>query len=391
MRTAILLLLCAGVHAGDTKTTVRKAIHFLETTVPRLPEVGGTPRKQFVYATTGLVYLMEQETRTGKDRIRPLKDYLARYADDVERKLKSPANRPPSFGLASSEYVTQYTWSIAQTLWFFGELHARGLYRAEMKKRIPRLVGILERAQRENGGWGHAQLSGLPPKRKGKEDDPVARVLAGMGGYPSTLVSASNCVAIALGSVREIAPSDAIEKAREYYRKAQLSNGAFPYDPSQRSSGPAKTNPSRTAGSIYAMHCLGMPRDRAMEKSIDYIRREFAFLPEGHGSSSLNLFHAALCCHALGKKDWERFKEEFFGRIAEKQDKDGHLACICENRAFGATNDSKDPFGGRAPSFLGEAQRAYTTSLHTFILLLDRGTLKLHQPMKGRRVTTKGR
>jgi len=384
VRIAILLLFCVAAQAGDD--AARKAIDFLDRTVPRLPDVGGTPRKQFVYATTGLVYLMDRSTRTGKDRIRPLKDYLARYADEVERQIKDPDRLPPRAGLASSSYLTQYTWSIAQTLWFFGELHAHGLYEAEMKKRIPRLVSILERAQR-GGGWGHAQLGPAAPARK--EKDPLAGL--GVGGYPSTLLSASNCAAIALGSVREIAPSKAIEAARTYYREAQLSNGAFPYDPSQRSSGPAKTNPSRTAGSIYAMHCLGMPRDRAMEKSINYIRQEFAFLPEGHGSSTLNLFHAALCCHALGKKDWERFKEEFFPRIIEKQGEDGHLDCICENRAFGATNDSKDPFGGAAGNFFTDAQRAYTTSLHAFILLLDRGDLKLDRPIGRERATTKGR
>ena len=292
-----------------------------------------------------------------------------RYVDGVERRLKDPANLPVRHGLVSTDKLVQYTWPVAQTLFFFGELKQRGLYGREMKKQIPRLVAILERAQESNGGWGHGRING-----------------EGGGGYPSTLLAASNTVAIALGRVSP--RSKAIAPAQEYFRKAQLPNGAFAYDPSQRSAGPAKTNPSRTAGSIYAMHCLGMPRDRAMEKSIDYILREFDFLPEGHGSSTLNLFQAALCCHALGGKEWKRFKEEFFPRIVKKQDEDGHLACICEERAFGATNDSKDPFKGRGGRLFASPQRAYTTSLQAFILLLDRNPPKLHEKMKKKRVTT---
>ncbi len=361
-----LLLLTSTTFASDA--AAQKAIAFLEKQVTRLPDASGTPRKQFVYATTGLVFLMDPNTRTGPSRIRPIKDYLVRYLDEVERRLKDPANLPERHGSFNSNNLIQYTWPLAQTLLFFGELKARGLYGAEMKKQIPRLVAILQKAQDANGGWGHGQVTGEG------------------GGYPSTLVAASNCVAIAIGSVSP--RSKSIEKAREYYRKAQLPNGAFAYDPSQRSAGPAKTNPSRTTGSIYAMHCLGMPRDRAMEKSIDYVLGEFEFLPEGHGSSTLNLFHAALCCHAIGKKEWKRFKDEFFPRIVKKQDADGHLACICENKAFGATDDSKDPFGGRASMFTA-GQRAYTTALHAYILLLEKGKLKLHQPMKKRRTTTR--
>jgi hypothetical protein len=125
VRIAILLLCAAAARAGDEP--VRKAIRYLEKTVPRLPEVGGTPRKQFVYATTGLVYLMDPVTRTGSDRIKPIKEYLVRYADDVAQRLKDPDNLPARHGLVDSSTVTQYTWSIAQTLWFFGELHERGL------------------------------------------------------------------------------------------------------------------------------------------------------------------------------------------------------------------------------------------------------------------------
>jgi hypothetical protein len=212
------------------------------------------------------------------------------------------------------------------------------------------------------------------------------------GGYPDTLTAACNTTAITLGSLRlikGIPVSRSIDKGIEYYRQAQLPNGSFGYDDSQRSAGAAKTNASRTGAALYAMHCLGMPRDRVFEKSVDYVMSEFEYLPEGHGSSTLNLWQAAMAFHALGKREWKQFREAFEPRILAKQDEEGNLACICEGKAFGATDDSKDPFGGRAGTMFTDGIKTYTTALHAYILLLDRGKLKLERPVGKLRTTTK--
>ncbi|MHC4956303.1 MAG: prenyltransferase/squalene oxidase repeat-containing protein [Planctomycetota bacterium] len=259
---------------------------------------------------------------------------------------------------------------------------------------LPRVIAILDAAQQADGGWGHHVVKNKRPTRERIRQRPGQMIAMAGGGYPDTLTAAANTVAITLGSLRHmkaIKPSKSIAKGIEYYRMAQLPNGSFGYDATQRAAGMAKTNPSRTAGAIYAMHCLGMKRDKTFEKSVDYVMREFAFLPEGHGSSTLNLWQAAMACHALGKNEWKRFREAFEPRILAKQGEEGNLACICEERAFGATNDSKDPFGGRAGSFFTNGQRTYNTALHAYILLLDRGKLKLHKPAGKKRVTTKKR
>jgi len=373
---------------------ISKAIAYLEKNVTRLPDVSGTPRKPFTYSVTGLVYLMSGTTRTGKSRIKPIKDYLVDYVEEVERRLKDPDAIAPRSGQFSSNKLIQYTWPIATAGLFFGELHERGLYKAEMKRVLPRVIAILDAAQQPNGGWGHHVVQ--QPRRK--RAAPTVRrgmiiAMAG-GGYPDTLTAACNTVAISVGSLRTIrglASPRSIAKGIEYYRAAQLPNGSFGYDDSQRSAGMAKTNASRTAGAIYAMYCLGMPRDRQFEKSVDYMMREFEYLPEGHGSSALNLWQAAMACHALGKAPWKRFRESFEARIVANQDTEGHLACICEEKVFGATNDSKDPFGGRAGVRFTRGLKTYTTALHAYILLLDRGELKLHRPTGKKRVTTKRR
>lgn len=391
-----LLVLCSVSFAdGDLDDKARdaaiaKAIAYLDQNVTRLPESAGTPKKQFTYATTGLVYLMSGMSRTGKSRIAPIKKYLVRYVEEVEARLKDEANIAQRSGNFSSDKLIQYTWPVAMTGLFFGELHEHGLYQAEMKKMLPRVIAILDAAQQANGGWGHHVV-----QQARKERPPRIRgmVIAG-GGYPDTLTAACNQVAITVGAlqgVRGIRKSESIPRAIDYYREAQLSNGSYGYDASQRSAGQSKSNPSRTAGAVYAMLCLGMKRDKTVEKSIDYFMDEFAFLPEGHGSSTLNLWQGALACHALGKKQWKRFREEFEPRIIAKQDEKGHLACICEKRSFAATNDSDDPFKGRAGAFWTLGAKTYTTALHAYILLLDRGNLKLHTRAPTKRTTTKRR
>jgi len=90
----------------------------------------------------------------------------------------------------------------------------------------------------------------------------------------------------------------------------------------------------------------------------------------------------------LGRATWLKFREAFEARIVKAQTGDGGLECICEQKAFGVTCDTKRAFAG----FLGQGQRTYTTALHTFVLLLDRDNLKSLQRRKpGASITPSGR
>jgi hypothetical protein len=123
-----------------------------------------------------------------------------------------------------------------------------------------------------------------------------------------------------------------------------------------------------------------MERDDAFKGSAKYLMDNLKLVCEGHGSPCLNMFFGALACRMLGDDEWKAFKGLYFPRIAAAQEKDGVLRCVCEGKAFGVTCDSKDPFGG-IPAF-ADQQKAYTTALHAFVLLLDRGQLKI---VEGRR------
>jgi hypothetical protein len=89
----------------------------------------------------------------------------------------------------------------------------------------------------------------------------------------------------------------------------------------------------------------------------------------------MNMMHGALACRMLGKETWQRFEEMYFPKILGKQTGDGGLPCICEQAAFGVTCDSRR--GGPGAGIFGLAQETYNTSLHLFVLLLDRDNLKI--------------
>lgn len=379
----------------------RKGVEYLDDHLFGLPESQGSPRKPFTFAVAGLVFLIDKGTRTD-DPVPRIASYLARYVDDVAEKTADPSNLPPQHGLASSAYLVQYTWPIAQAGLFFGELQARGRERRTTARVLPKIVAILEAAQQENGGWGHGNIDTRRPDAKGpgskkddggKDDDPgddpfgelkkrfpeLKDQLDGMqsgGGYPATLLAPSNCVAATLGLLRGLLGESQVKSvpaARDYYRKARLPNGSFPYDISQRQAGRAATNVGRTAGALWAWACLGMPRDTEYEQSVDYLFDRLDYVKEGHGSPCLNVMHGAFAARAIGEREFDVFRRYHIPRIVAAQEQDGVLPCICENKAFGVTCDSKQ-LGG---SFFETGTTCYTTALHTLVLLLERDSLKI--------------
>ena len=370
-----------GFSEKQRRAAIRRGFAYLDGHLFQLPESSGTPRKPFTYAVAGLCYLMRNETATSKKSgaVERIRKYLVRYIQDLDGRLEDPANLPHAHGVADSRRLIQYTWPLAVAGFFFLELDLRG---RRSGKELRLILGILAAAQQENGGWGHGLINA--------KNDPGR--LPGMpGSYPNTLLSSSNCVAMTVGlaQARGLQVGDAFSRAQAYYRAARLDNGSFPYDPSQRSSGFAKTNVGRTAGSIFAMHCLKMPRDEAFSGSVDYLRRNFEFIPEGHGSPSLNMLHGALACQMLGRRTWSRFQQAFYPRLIRAQDDRGHLACICEQKAFGVTCDTNGMFRGLGGVFR-DARRCYTTALHTFVLLLEGDRLRLTKLRKpGASITPK--
>ncbi|MHC5010804.1 MAG: prenyltransferase/squalene oxidase repeat-containing protein [Planctomycetota bacterium] len=356
---------------------ISRGIGYLQRTVFQLPDATGTPRKQFTVAVTGLVDLLAGDGRTSTTRRRSTlaekaRRFLEAYVTEVRERTVDPAQLAETSDATSSAHAMQYTWPIAMAGIFFGEMHARGLNEAEAARTLRTIVAILEAAQAPNGGWGHAQFRGRGKPRGPSEMD-------GFGAYPDTLLASSNLVATSLVLVRPVAPpekDDVFDRALTYFEYAELANGSFPYDPSQRAAHIDMTGVSRSAGAVLAMRLMGIEEDDiGVSRALELVDEHFEYLSEGHGSSTLNLLLAAFLQRLRGTQAWSRFKETFFRRILDDQAADGSFTCICQNKAFGSTNDSRPAGGGAggpAAAFFANHSATYVSAIHTLILLLDR-------------------
>ena len=365
----------------ERDAAIAKGVRYLEREVFKLREAAGTPRKQFTVAVTGLVALLAGDgTTTTARRAGPLVDkarrYLDRYVAEVRKATADPAFLAETSGSSAGARLMQTTWPTGMAGLFFGEMHARGIHEADAARTLRTIVDVLEAAQAPNGGWGHAQVRGRGRPRGPNEMD-------GFGSYPDTLLASTNLVAASLTLVRPIAPpvqEELFNRALAYYEYAELANGSFPYDPSQRAAHMDMTGVSRAAGAVFAMRLLGAAWDDiGVSRALELVDEHFEYLPEGHGSSTLNLMLAAFLQRLRGPRAWARFKETFFRRILDGQESNGSFLCICENKAFGSTNDSR-PFGGKArgdSAFFANRTDTYVSAMHTLILLLDRTSMRL--------------
>lgn len=393
LRTAVLilgLLVAGSAPAGareeekkgaapDRGTAIARALAYLSKHLPALPDTSGTPRKPFTQAAAGLAYLLAGDrTVAARDPVAAIRKDLLAFLADVERRSRDPKELPAAHGVADSRALCQYTWPLAQSALFFGELAKRGRHEEEAKAAIRRITALLTEARAENGGFGHGRVA---PRKSEERDEGVPGLPEGLpirGGYPGTLLAATNTVAGALGFVEgAFGPGavDGLDLVREYYRTARLPNGNFPYDPSQRGAGRDDTGVSRTGGALFAMTALGFPAsDPDVEGSLAFVRERLALAAEGHGSPCLNLLHTAFAFRLLGEKTWKEFRDEFHPRILAAAKEDGELPCICGKKAFGTTCDSEERFAGTP---FERGQKVYTTTLNLLVLLLEEETPKL--------------
>lgn len=407
-----------GFTAAERDRAIQKAFAYLDEKLWRQTDRGSSG-KQYAAAAAGWAYLIASERAGARlpRRTRELKrirDYLEDYVQEVEQIYEGdpqeaaeavPPNvvRPPGFeGMTFG--TRQYCWGLGMTGLFFAESYERGKEKGRSKRVLKRLAAVLESAQQEGGGWGHddARLPGF-----GIPEIPIPKPGGGTETlhYPQTLVAATNCAAAGLGAayrvLRTKEPVPA-RKAIDYFRAAQNPNGSFPYDPSQKTPEQYGGMPTmaldtaRTAGSVFALHCLGLEGDDEMlAKALDALDEMPEDVSEGHGSAAMALCFGALTARTRGEKTWAAFRDHFFPLILAKQDNEGALACVCRGTP-GATCDSRElPGMARVPGGLrgtyGEAKRVYVTALHALILVLDRAPPKAVPPLRpAERVVTPG-
>jgi hypothetical protein len=397
LATAVLVVLSlfgASTAAPDAppperRQAAEKALTWLLAHAFAGPDASGTPRKPFTLAITGLDLLMARGRTVAPgsgDDLRRVKEALVAYLGDVERRSRDPGSLPAAHGVADSTRLVQYTWVLGASALFFAEAAAQGVFRVEAERALQRIGLVLAEAQDENGGWGHGRVApaGTPSARPSLLP---GRMLG--GGYPSTLVSSTSVVALGLALARPSAPrawDPILARARKHLVDAELPNGNFPYDTSQRSAHADATGVGRTAGALAALLALGVPpTDDPVRRAARFLDDRIAGVAEGHGSPALNVFLAAVAARLRGEEAVRAFERVLLPRILAKQGADGSLDCVCEGTGFGVTCDS--PTRGlhaMGPPAFADGQRAYVTALHLFALLLDApDLLEILRPQKG--------
>jgi hypothetical protein len=367
---------------------VRRAFAWLADHVSRLPDVQGTPQKPFTTAVAGLDFLAGTGPTgipDGVERARRCRDTVIAWIDVVERRSKDVDALPTQFGAFDSAHLVQTTWVLGMACVFLSEGRARGAFGAESTAAIRRAVALLLDVQDANGGFGHHKMRATdahgerpapagPPPRRGRalEDD----------GYPATLISCTNVaalgLAIAKGGVGRADPAlDAgLDRLVVHYQNAQLANGNFPYDTSQRSADLDRTGVGRTAGALAALYAIGVSRgDAWIAKSERFLDGGLAEVTEGHGSPALNVFLGEIAARERSPDAAAAYEAHYVPRILAKQAADGSLDCVCEGKVFGVTCDSPTAgvFDGMTPGvpMMEDGQRAYVTALLLLPLLFD--------------------
>ncbi|MCE9634605.1 MAG: hypothetical protein K8T90_02780 [Planctomycetes bacterium] len=380
--------------APARRAAIRRAVALLAAKAPGLADSEGTPRKPFTQATTGLVLLLDDATTETKSVLPELAASVARWLEKVERESRDQARLPETTGSFSSDRLIQYVWPTGQAALLFAEMDARGVHRDAARAGMRRCMTILGEARASNGGFGHGRQrpGGTSTGRPTLPGLPGGLVVS--GGYPETLIAATNVASIGLGAVAAVPGLPSVpdlEPTRRHYRDAQLRNGSFPYDTSQRSADLSKTNAGRTAGALAAMAALAMPRDATWKRASDYVIAETDWMAEGHGSPCLNLMHAALAFRLVGDDARTAFRDRFGPALVASQREDGTLPCPCGKRAFGVTCDDPEATGLTLPAF-AEPQRVYETALNAMTLLLLEGkTLRSLDRVPQGAVVTPGR
>jgi hypothetical protein len=361
----------------------QKGLGWLEKNALGLPESQGTPTRPFTLAFVGLDVLLDAgEYAPSGARARLLagcRAQLATYLQEVERRTADPAELPDAYGVADSRKLVQYVWPLSLSAWLLSECVARDLDAPAARAQLKRIAKVLEEAQFTDGGWGHGRLSRTPDAPK----KPAGATGLVLSGYPPTLLAPTNCAATAMGVLDAALPrpaSASAKRAVDHYRACILANGNFPYDLRQRTADQDLTGVGRTAGALVALHALGVPHDDdTFTRGAAFLRQHWDLVGEGHGSPVLNLVFGALAARLLGPEAVVAFETSWIPPVLAKQAPDGALDCACAKRLFGSTCDSPSEHGGGIEVF-ERGQRAYVTALTTFVLLLEKGRLKVFVP-----------
>ncbi len=275
-------------------TSVKKAIDYLDKNLFSLTNMG-SPFRPTTYAAAGLAYVLATDAKlcAKKDAIDKTKAYLEEYINETAERLKK-GNIPET--MTTIYFWSQYVWPTSVTGLFFSELKLRGY--SNVQGSLDKIAYILEESKIE-GAWGHHK-----PKKLSQ------------GGYPNTLLISTGMATFTLALLKNKLKMKikATDDIHDFFKKHQLKDGNFPYDPKQKLAG--KDSVGRTSAILLALYLLGTEaKDPVLTKSANYVRNNIDNISNTHGCPTLGVLYGSMACYVLGTEEFGKFKGIYLDKL----------------------------------------------------------------------------
>ena len=224
------------------------------------------------------------------------------YGERLAKSLAYLHGRVQENGLVTSKDAHEPApmYGHAFALMFLAECQKGGLnYKNDIKAKIESAVNLIVKSQNKEGGWRY-----LP--KPGDAD-----------------LSVTVTQLIALAAARDAGvdvPKEVIDRAIDYVKKSQNSDGGFRYVLQGGTSGFA-----RSAAAVAALCRAGAGDCEEVRKGADYVAK----FPAGETIGQPEVFYfyghyyAAQVMSHLDKADWDRWFAAVRDRLLEQQGKDG--------------------------------------------------------------------
>ena len=222
-----------------------------------------------------------------------------KYGLEVRRALEFVLDNATETGMLAAETSHGPMYGHGFATLFLGEIYGMNPSDERVRDALGRAIQLIINSQNDEGGWRY---------------NPVP--------YDAD-ISVTICEIMALRSARNAGikiPRTTIDKAVEYVRKCQNSDGGFRY--MAQSGGSAWP---RTAAGVASLFYAGIYEDEAIEKGLDFLQR--TAMPGGGGPGHAHFFYghyyAVQAMYLAGGEWWERWWPAIRDELIRRQSSDG--------------------------------------------------------------------
>lgn len=228
-----------------------------------------------------------------------------KYGPQVEKALNFVLSATQESGLicGDTSYPPMYGHGFAAL--FLAEVY--GMTGDErVKEKLQKAIKLIQKSQNDQGGWRY---------------QPVPR---------DADISVTICQIMALRAARDAGikvEKEVIDKAIEYVRKCQNSDGGFSYMMNQGGGGMGGSGFARSAAGMSSLYYAGVSEGKEITKGLKYLD---GFLPKGKNARSdaegnffYGHYYAVQAMYLAGGEHWSRWYPSIRDQLIQRQSKTG--------------------------------------------------------------------